>query len=386
MSNLLPNTSSRSGRNGNSHDAPVNTARTHGLLSHDMFARTVYLEHKRSERSGRGFVVMTLESAKLFNASHGGQALAHIVSALSGCTRDTDVKGWYRERFAIGVLFTEVGLHADTRPVIDALLAKVTGALSDALTGDEMNQIRISFRAFPEEWDQDGPPPNAPKYDDLLYPAAPKLLARLLKRLMDVIGSLVLLLVLLPVFAAIAIAVKLTSRGPMLFRQARLGQYGKRFSFLKFRSMYVNNDPGIHREFVQKFIAGGNGCHPAPETPAPYKLAADPRITPLGRVLRTTSMDELPQLLNVLKGEMSLVGPRPPLPYEAECYQRWHRARLLAAKPGITGLWQVAGRSRVKFDEMVRMDLRYAKSWSLWLDIKILLQTPRAVLSGNGAQ
>ena len=116
-----------------------------------------------------------------------------------------------------------------------------------------------------------------------------------------------------------------------------------------------------------------------------YKLTADPRVTRVGSFLRKTSLDELPQFLNVLKGDMSLVGPRPPLPYEVECYKLWHRARLLAAKPGITGLWQVGGRSRVKFDDMVRMDLRYAASWSLWLDIKILLQTPHAVFSGNGA-
>ena len=117
----------------------------------------------------------------------------------------------------------------------------------------------------------------------------------------------------------------------------------------------------------------------------PYKLTADPRITPVGRFLRKTSLDELPQFFNVLQGDMSLVGPRPPVPYEFERYDLWHRQRLLAVKPGITGLWQVDGRSRVKFDDMVRLDIRYAGSWSLWLDIKILLQTPRAVLSGDGA-
>jgi len=117
----------------------------------------------------------------------------------------------------------------------------------------------------------------------------------------------------------------------------------------------------------------------------PYKIVNDPRVTCVGRFLRKTSLDELPQFLNVLRGEMSLVGPRPALPYEVESYRTWHKTRLQGAKPGITGLWQIAGRSRVKFDEMVRMDLKYAKTWSLWLDIKILLQTPPAVLSGTGA-
>jgi lipopolysaccharide/colanic/teichoic acid biosynthesis glycosyltransferase len=116
-----------------------------------------------------------------------------------------------------------------------------------------------------------------------------------------------------------------------------------------------------------------------------YKLTKDSRITPVGAFLRKTSMDELPQFLNVLKGEMSLVGPRPPIPYEVEAYDIWHRRRLLEAKPGITGLWQVCGRSRVNFDDMVRLDLQYARTWSLWMDIKILLRTPGAVLLGAGA-
>jgi lipopolysaccharide/colanic/teichoic acid biosynthesis glycosyltransferase len=171
-----------------------------------------------------------------------------------------------------------------------------------------------------------------------------------------------------------------------LFCQQRLGQYGKKFNFLKFRSMSVNNDSTIHEEYVKSFIANASGSSQTAEGPTTYKIAADPRVTPLGRFLRKTSLDELPQFLNVLKGDMSLVGPRPPVLYEAQCYHVWHRTRLLAAKPGLTGLWQVAGRSRVKFDDMVRMDLKYATSWSLWLDIKILLRTPLAVVSGNGAR
>ena len=164
-----------------------------------------------------------------------------------------------------------------------------------------------------------------------------------------------------------------------------MGQYGRKFKFLKFRSMYVNNDATIHREYVKCFIANANGGGQTPEGRSAYKLTADPRVTPIGAFLRKTSLDELPQFANVLKGDLSLVGPRPSLPYEVECYMMWHRARLLSAKPGITGVWQVGGRSRVKFDDMVRMDLRYAASWSLWLDIKILLRTPYAVLLGNGA-
>jgi lipopolysaccharide/colanic/teichoic acid biosynthesis glycosyltransferase len=178
----------------------------------------------------------------------------------------------------------------------------------------------------------------------------------------------------------------LSSKGPILFKQERIGQYGKSFTFLKFRSMYVDNDHNVHREYVTKLIAqtpdadlasrNGNGV---------YKLTNDMRVTRVGKFIRRTSLDELPQLINVLKGDMSLVGPRPPIPYELAAYQTWHRRRLLEVKPGITGLWQVTGRSRVKFDEMVRLDLRYATSWSPWLDLKILFRTPMAVIKGSGA-
>ena len=180
--------------------------------------------------------------------------------------------------------------------------------------------------------------------------------------------------------------IKLSSKGPVFFRQQRVGRYGKTFTFLKFRSMYVNNDPTVHREFVTKLIANRSQTEPENDgDPSVYKLKDDKRITPVGRVLRRTSLDELPQFLNVLQGDMSLVGPRPPIPYELAAYQTWHRQRLLDVKPGITGLWQVLGRSSVGFDEMVRLDLRYASTWTPWLDFKILLRTPVAVIKGSGA-
>ena len=150
--------------------------------------------------------------------------------------------------------------------------------------------------------------------------------------------------------------------------------------------MHCSNDPSIHMEYVKGFIAGnGKTASQDANTKIVYKITEDPRVTPLGRFLRRTSLDELPQLFNVLKGEMSLVGPRPPLAYELEAYDVWHRRRLLEAKPGITGLWQVNGRSKLCFDDMVRLDLCYAKTWSIWLDIQILLKTPQAVFSGEGA-
>jgi len=151
--------------------------------------------------------------------------------------------------------------------------------------------------------------------------------------------------------------------------------------------MYAVNDSRIHMEYVKRFIAGAvdAGVSDTQQHKAVYKITEDPRVTRVGRFLRKTSLDELPQFLNVLRGEMSLVGPRPPIPYELEAYDVWHRRRLLEVKPGVTGLWQVNGRSRLRFDDMVRLDLKYAKAWSLGLDLKILLQTPRAVFTGDGA-
>jgi lipopolysaccharide/colanic/teichoic acid biosynthesis glycosyltransferase len=166
-----------------------------------------------------------------------------------------------------------------------------------------------------------------------------------------------------------------------------VSQYGKHFTFLKFRSMRPSTNDSIHKDYVKNFIAGkAAAAAPVEGQKAPvYKITNDPRVTAIGRFMRRTSLDELPQFWNVFIGEMSLVGPRPPIPYELEAYDVWHRRRLLEVKPGITGLWQVKGRSSTTFDEMVRLDLEYSRTWSPMLDVKILLDTPRAVLTGSGA-
>ena len=356
------------------------------ILPRELFQRMLYLERKRTERSGRPFVLMLLESAKLLRSGDEG-TFCKVFSALASSTRETDTKGWYQEHSTIGVIFTELGPVADGASITKALLSKVTAALSSNLSIGEINEIRLSFRLFPDDWDSRGKAAETESafYDELFRDKTPKPFFRAMKRSMDIVGSLVALILGLPLFLLVALAVKLTSRGPILFHQERVGQYGRRFSFLKFRSMYSACDDTVHREYTKQFIANTNGADLAQGTSRQFKLVADKRVTRVGHFLRRTSLDELPQFLNVLKGEMSLVGPRPPVPYEVENYDLWHRARLLAAKPGITGLWQVWGRSRVKFDDMVRMDLRYANSWSLWLDIKILLRTPLAVLSGSGA-
>jgi exopolysaccharide biosynthesis polyprenyl glycosylphosphotransferase len=222
-------------------------------------------------------------------------------------------------------------------------------------------------------------------YPDLESHAPQMKISMGIKRAMDIVGSAGLLLLLSPILALVALLIKLTSDGPVLFRQERLGRSGQRFQCLKFRTMYVNNDPKIHQDYVQQYIEGKNAKQSGAEAPTVYKITKDPRITPIGRFLRKSSLDEVPQFWNVLQGTMSLVGPRPPVPYEFEVYDVWHRRRVLEVKPGVTGLWQVSGRSRLTFDEMVRLDLQYCRTWSLWLDLRILCATPRAVISGEGA-
>ena len=212
-----------------------------------------------------------------------------------------------------------------------------------------------------------------------------RLLFDAVKRGQDLVFSLALLILLSPLFLVIAVLVKCGSRGPVFFPQVRIGHRMKPFRMFKFRTMRCDADPKLHHDFVSAFIKDRNR-HDEPGTSRVFKLVNDPRVTPVGRILRKTSFDELPQLWNVLRGDMSLVGPRPPLPYELEQYQPWHCRRVLEAKPGMTGLWQVSGRSRTTFDEMVRLDLRYARTRSLWADIKILLATPAAVISGKGAR
>jgi lipopolysaccharide/colanic/teichoic acid biosynthesis glycosyltransferase len=344
------------------------------------------LERKRTERSNRRFVLMLLDARGLLKADESRQTFHNLIEALSHSIRETDIKGWYEDDSVIGVIFTEVGA-AEGKSIANALLTKVTKALSTTLSIEQINEVRLSFHVFPESSNESGPggPTDSALYPDLEKTSDAKKVSRLIKRSMDIAGSLFALVLASPLLIVISLIIKLTSKGPILFRQERIGQHGRRFTFLKFRSMHFTNDHTIHREYVKRLIAGAPSKQENGRDPEVYKLTNDPRITPFGRFLRKTSLDEIPQFLNVLLGSMSLVGPRPPVPYEFECYEMWHKQRLVAVKPGITGQWQVGGRSRTTFDEMVRMDLKYSNSWTVWGDIKILSQTPRAVLSGVGA-
>ncbi|HEX5505753.1 MAG TPA: sugar transferase [Thermomicrobiales bacterium] len=200
------------------------------------------------------------------------------------------------------------------------------------------------------------------------------------KRLLDVAVAAGLLLLLAPVFALVAVVIRRDSPGPVFFRQTRVGRHGRPFTMYKFRSMRSGANEAVHREyFLGLLVAEGAG-----EAPAVFKVPNDRRVTRVGRILRKTSVDELPQLWNVLRGEMSLVGPRPPIPYEVEAYEPWMRRRL-DVQPGITGLWQVCGRSRLTVTEMFRLDIDYVERQSFRLDLRILLLTIPTVLSPKQA-
>jgi lipopolysaccharide/colanic/teichoic acid biosynthesis glycosyltransferase len=344
------------------------------------FLNALRREVKRTERSGRPFVLALIQSHGL-GGENGPRVVSDLTTEIRASIRETDWVGWYEHNRTLGIVLTEIG-EANVAKV-ELLTQKISCAMKEAVSPQEFERLKLIVRLFPQHpdwnevcgWKDD-------TYRDLHRKQGPGSGQIFVKRAIDIAGSLFALLVFLPILATLAVLVKLTSRGPVFYCQKRVGQDGKVFDFYKFRSMYLNNDPGVHRDYVAQLIQGVKHVQ---QPNGMYKLANDPRITRLGRFLRRTSLDELPQFLNVLRGDMSLVGPRPPISYELDHYRTWHRRRVLEVKPGLTGLWQVKGRSRTTFDEMVRMDLHYARTQSLWTDIKIILQTPAAMFTGTGA-
>lgn len=355
------------------------------MLDVELFTMLLHFERKRTDRSQRPFLLLLIElkMGPRQQQPWRRSLVKNIVQALQSCVRQTDLIGWYKPDVIIGVIFTEL---CPEEPAIDIILERVNAAFQAQLTPAQIAAITLSIHMYPQN---DVGSSDTSTHATLYPDRTRKKLTSLLKRIVDVLGSCSLLVLLSPVWVCIGVAIKLSSSGPILFQQTRIGQYGQPFRFLKFRSMYTDADSKVHEQYVQEFILQSKtgSCTPQSLTQdGLFKLSHDARITPLGRFLRRTSLDELPQLLNVLVGTMSLVGPRPPIPYEIKNYDIWHRRRVLDAKPGITGLWQVQGRSRTTFDDMVRLDLHYIDTWSLWTDLKLLLQTPRAVMKGEGAR
>jgi exopolysaccharide biosynthesis polyprenyl glycosylphosphotransferase len=345
------------------------------ILPQSHFLNRLWIEKRRVDRSkaSLSIVLFYFQQEAIVNQESRQKVLASILRN----TRKTDIKGWV-DRGVIGLILPDTdgrGVQKYVEKIRNgnggSTFSVVTGTYPDdlfkKLLADETSQPDL----FPIDLDES----KEPKKVDLA-----------LKRGVDILGAITGLFLFLPIMLITALAIKVTSPGPAIFKQNRFGKQGSRFPFYKFRSMYSKVDDQLHREYVTNLIKGNHEkINQGDEEEPLYKMKSDPRVTPVGKIIRKTSIDELPQLFNVLKGEMSLVGPRPPLPYEVEKYEPWHLRRILEVQPGITGLWQVDGRSKTSFDDMVRMDLRYVQNWSLWLDIKILLKTVRAVIRPNGA-
>jgi lipopolysaccharide/colanic/teichoic acid biosynthesis glycosyltransferase len=352
------------------------------IMSEEVFRGILSRERKRSQRSCRPFGVL-LVAPPSSNGHRIGSSLGWnaVIDALVAATQDTHVVGWVKAHALIGVIVPDLG-EPDLREACEQIEARYRRELAERFAPEAAGGLSIRTHVYPAS-------PRAVNGFEPLHVALEPRRSRAgrrdpVKRALDLAASSTLLALLSPALLLLGVLVKLTSRGTVLYRQVRIGQDMKPFQMLKFRTMQSNADHKIHQDYVSSFIKARGHAHEAAQNGF-FKIANDPRVTPIGRILRKTSLDELPQLWNVLRGEMSLVGPRPPLPYELEQYEPWHSRRLLEAQPGITGLWQVTGRSRTTFDEMVRLDLRYARTRSLWTDIKILLATPAAVLSGRGA-
>jgi aspartate kinase len=358
-----------------SHDVP-NVATAAKVLDESTFRMMIAQERRRTERSRKPVLLTLLDVGACLSRDKSGNVLNNILAALSLSTRETDITGWYKERSIVGAMFTELGMD-DSGAILGTMMHRVSETLRNSISLEKFSQINISFHVFPESWNHEPSAGNPTLYPDLEHRERTQRSALLVKRGIDVVGSAAAIVLFAPLFTLIALLVKLGSKGPVLFRQERVGQFGRPFTFLKFRSMYANNDPKIHQDFMKRVISG--------DVKKGSKMENDPRITKIGRFLRKSSLDELPQFFSVLKGDMSLVGPRPPIAYECQEYDIWHRRRVLEVKPGITGLWQVTGRSRLRFDEMVRLDLLYVRTWSPWLDLKIMLKTPFAVMRGGDA-
>ncbi len=342
----------------------------YGFLEEQHFRRMLVAERKRTERSKRPFLLALINiEALLDKEKNGFKGIHTLMKVFHDVVRETDILGWYEQHKSMGVIYTETDIREK-----QILQAKVQQALS--LYCDLVDYELI---IFPSEQLKEG----SVEYNKFYHQDDSEIKKKMIttgKRIIDMMVSLVILVLLLPLFAVIAIMIKFSSPGPVFFSQQRIGNKGKLFTFLKFRSMHVNNDDSIHRQYVARLIRGE-----VSENEGVFKITDDPRVTAIGKILRKTSIDELPQFFNVLKGDMALVGPRPPIPYELAAYQPWHFRRFMECKPGITGLWQVEGRSKTTFDGMVRMDIRYSRVQTFLSDLKLIMKTPAALLFAKGA-
>jgi len=382
----------------------------HGIRSVGQLRAIIERERARADRNGHQFSVVLLSSD---NPEPDNAQLKYVAQVFAKRIRLTDEAGWFDyKRLGVVLPYTSA---ASARRLADDICEAIATRISSP---------KYNIYTYPSNWFSNGKGRSGQLHFADLFPGwstkRPPWLSKFTtqndggkikleieespenttsncqalsnvhdpifvwplpawKRGLDIVGALFGLVVLSPFLLLIALIIKIVSPGPVLFKQPRVGYMGRTFKMWKFRTMNIDADPSNHKQYVAKLINGAAQNDRSSETPM-MKLDHDPQIIPFGKIFRKTCIDELPQLVNVLRGEMSLVGPRPPLTYEVEEYLQWNYARFDAV-PGMTGLWQVSGKNRLTFFEMMQLDIRYSKSMSLWLDIKILLKTPLAIVS-----
>jgi len=354
---------------------------SHNIYTGSLFIDRMRYEKRRADRTKAPLSIVVFD----FCRNEGSGVDLAALKAVVGKLRDTDIVGYLSED-KIAILLPDT-TEAGADKVMKNIASEDAWIFNKCVVSTYPDQIYNSISSINQEaegqdaWEQEC-------FDVLFIEDTMELrwASLLVKRAIDILGSVIAILLFSPLMLITAIMIKIDSPGPIIFKQIRLGKKGMPFLFYKFRSMQYKADDRIHRDFVASLISGDTDAVNQGDADKPlYKIKSDPRVTKVGKFIRKTSIDELPQLFNVLKGDMSLVGPRPPLPYEVEKYQLWHLRRVTDMRPGITGLWQVEGRSKTTFDEMVRLDIQYIREWSPSLDVKILLKTVKVTLLRIGA-
>jgi lipopolysaccharide/colanic/teichoic acid biosynthesis glycosyltransferase len=337
-----------------------NDRRRAGIYPIEVFKALLSHERSRADREGSRFSLVVMDVTGL---SQNGDGVQMVTKNIHGEMRSIDEAGWI-DTNGIGILLPATGSEGGRK-----FASRLFGSLSGAAA-----RIPWAVYTYPDHWlgAVDGSPgeearTSPPSVAGLFCTRIPGW-----KRCFDVMGAALCLVLLSPLFLFVAAYIKIVSPGRILFRQTRVGYGGKHFTFLKFRTMSENNDPGAHQQYLKALIRSAEPMQ---------KLDADrdARIIPGGKLVRKACIDELPQLINVLRGEMSLVGPRPCIPYEAAEYLRWHTHRF-DILPGMTGLWQVSGKNRLSFEQMIRLDIEYARHLSPLRDLAIILRTVPAII------
>ncbi len=339
----------------------------HGIYSEPVLEKILQYERSRADREGGFFSVV------LFKLEGNDASNERLITILKNSTRLIDHVGWY-EKDIVCVVLTATELKGAR-----LFAEKIENVVETEYRNGKRPIYSYELFRYPDTHKGDGETDVFTIYKGNKLRINEELMSSFTmdipgwKRYLDIFGALVGLIVLSPLFLSLAVYIKLVSKGPVLYKQTRVGYKGRDFTFLKFRTMRQDNDVNSHSSHVTSLVTNS-------DVPMEKLDDHDPRIIPGGKILRKACVDELPQFWNVLRGDMSLVGPRPCIPYEAEEYLRWHAQRF-DVMPGITGLWQVSGKNKLTFHQMISLDISYSRKLSLWNDLRILLLTPPAIMS-----